>query len=1046
MGKHIKTMSKNSFLHKVATELYQEWKTDISDLHIVLPTRRACLYFKTFLSEIADETIFSPKVISLEDFIVSSSGLEIEDTSALVFELYDSYQNFDKAVAGSLERFAPLAITMLSDFNLIDRNLIKSHELFEYLDEVKTLERWGEMYGDEEEDVAISSLSKITEYYLFWQNVEKTYNHFREKLESSGRAYSGLAFRWVYENLEQVIEDQNIKCAVFIGFNQLYKAEELIIRKLEKLGKAKTFWDMDAFYVDAKWHEAGNYFRKFLQNGFIKGKREEISFIENFIQTEKKEIEVISVVNTITQAKIAGHLLNEMIEKMVYKNEFFKFSQARNHTAVLLPDETMLLPMLYSLPKSSEGVNIQKLVNITMGVSLKNTPLYSLIKNLFQAQENMLRDEDQPLSVYHKDLQRILQHPYIRPLEEDENPPLKRMHDENIIYFSVKELSDYKINGWIYTHLFEDWGKNERNPKAEDKNSTGNIHKALRSFFKIIEVLAHRFTQEEFSLESEYLFEFYTLLKQIERMIITYSPHEETHIGNSIFGEIDEELSEKLNKSKNNLLGNKSENQSKGKNNKTKLKIPLKIESFERLLLELMKDRKIPFTGEPIAPIQIMGMLESRALDFENVIIISANEGIFPKGKVLNSSIPFDIRLQFNLPTHTEDDAAYSYNFYRLLQRSKKITLIYASDMEGMRGGEPSRYVNQIKSELAHLENISFYESRLELPLPTFENSTRIVEKTPAIIQRLEKYLTEEGLSPSYISRYLEEPMRFYEKKVLKLTEPPMMEEDLFQHTYGQVMHEALEVIFEPLVGKEIDLEWLDKTRKDKENLKLLVEKLITKLAGGVMHDTGKNFLLKEVTQSLIPEFLRLQKEDAPIRLIALEQQLKNTITFDIKIDGKIKKIPLKLIGTADRIDIITTKEGIKRLQVIDYKTGVLKKNALSADTFEQLLSDEKAKIIQLVLYKYLFIKTYQAGQIKHLPSDFSLEEYQVVSGFWFFRKLSSNFTPYHLEAEKTLTIDGFLSEVETFLHKVVEQMLDATVPFSDVIDVDIWEENEASE
>ncbi len=920
--------SSPSFLHKVATELYQEWKTQISDLHIVLPTRRACLYFKTFLSEIAEETIFSPKVISLEDFIVSASGLEIEDTSALVFELYDSYQRFDKNVAGSLERFAPMAITMLSDFNLIDRNLIKSHELFEYLDEVKTMERWGEMYADEEEDVAISSLSKVTEYYLFWQNVEKTYNHFREKLESSGRAYSGLAFRWVYENLEQVIEDQNIKCAVFIGFNQLYKAEELIIRKLQKLNKATTYWDMDSFYIDANWHEAGNYFRKFIQNGFIKGKREEISFVENLIQTQKKEIEVISVVNTITQAKTAGHLLNEMIERMISKNEFFKFSEARNHTAVLLPDETMLLPMLYSLPKSTEGVNIQKLVNITMGVSLRNTPLFSLIKNLFQAQENMLRDEDQPLSVYHKDLQRILQHPYIRPIDEDENPPLQRMHEENIIYFSVKELSDYKKNGWLYGQLFEDWGSSSR--KVTTETDAGNIHKAMRSFFKVIEALAHRFTQEEFSLESEYLFEFYKLLKQIERMIITYAPNQESHIGNSIFGDIDEELSNKLNKSKSKL----SDNQSKNGKGEAKLKIPLKIESFERLLLELMRDRKIPFTGEPIAPIQIMGMLESRALDFENVIIISANEGIFPKGKVLTSSIPFDIRLQFNLPTHTEDDAAYSYNFYRLLQRSKKITLIYASDMEGMRGGEPSRYVNQIKSELAHLENISFYESRLELPLPTFENSTRIVEKTPAIIQRLEKYLTEEGLSPSYISRYLEEPMRFYEQKVLKLGEPPMMEEDMFQHTYGQVMHEALEELFEPLVGKEINEEWLDKTRKDKENLKLLVEKLITKLAGGVMHDTGKNFLLKEVTQSLIPEFMRLQKEEAPIRLIALEQKLTNTISFDIKIDGKTRKIPLKLIGTADRIDIITTKEGIKRLQVIDYKTGKLDAAALKADTF----------------------------------------------------------------------------------------------------------------
>ncbi|WP_027002928.1 PD-(D/E)XK nuclease family protein [Hugenholtzia roseola] len=985
------------FLRLVAEELYQTKGEDLEKLYIVLPSRRASLYLKAHLADVITHNIFAPHILAIEDFVSLLTETETLDNTTLLFKLFQSFKKFDRLTGEgeihSMERFSPLGMTLLMDFNAIDRDLVEAKDLFDYLDKVKSIERWAEEFGTE---IEIDERSRLGDYYKFWQIVSQTYFDFRKTLEREKKAYTGLIFREVAENVSDLVEGRGIEQVVFAGFNNLFKSEEKIIRNLEKSGKALCFWDIDEFYLKNPVHEAGKYFRRYQEQKIIK---KEPQFISNSLSSTPKTIRVLSVANQVTQAKLAGFLLEKTLNEIIAQNKFSQFAQSRNHTAILLPDESLLLPMLYSLPESSAGVDVPKLVNITMGVSLKNTPFYTLIANIFQMQENMLVDEQgRALAVYHKDLIRLLQHPYLRSQEEDENPPLIRLKEENLVYFPIEELKQYKKNGWFYGRIFDYW--------KDDTNQ------GLFYFFNLIEELAHRLPElPEESLESEYIFEFYKLLKHIETLLQLY--------GNLTPRQAENE-SETEEKTK--VLGGKKDNL-------------LSFKAFKNFILELLKERRIPFTGEPIAPIQIMGMLESRALDFENVIVLSCNEGVLPRGKVLNSLIPFEVRRTSGLPTYSEDDSVYAYHFYRILQRAKNITLIYSTDTEGSRNGERSRFIAQIANELAHLPHIQYSEETINLSLPTQNVSKWQVEKDEVIQKRVETYLTESGITPTYLSQYLEDPMQFFENKVVGLERSKEVEEDMLQNTFGTVLHQTLELIFKPFIGKTMDKSQVYQIKENKDALHDLVELTIKEVAGGLLQDTGKNFLLKEITHSLVPRFLEKQAAETPFVVVGLEANFRTQIPFVFK--GKNKTLILK--GTADRIDL--DKDGV--LRVIDYKTGRLDSKELKAATIADLAQGKAPKALQLVLYKYLLIRALEAKQVLHLPTHFELkEDTQILSGFWFFRRLGDGFTSYQIK-EEAKTISGFKKEVEDLVISISTEMLDATLPFSIKIETKEEAENE---
>jgi ATP-dependent helicase/nuclease subunit B len=1013
-----------AFLKSLARHLLQKYGKNIHKLHVVLPTRRACVYMRYYLSALSEHTFIAPIIQSIDDFVAETSALEIADPLYLLFELFSTYKLYDKIEEHTLEKFTPLGTVMLRDFDMIDRNMADGKAIFTHLADTKRIDLWAEGLGEDEE------VRKSLEYYFeFWKYLKDTYSTFRNHLLKNQKAYAGLAYRWLAENIATLLHTQKIYKVIFAGFNQLTVAEETFIRTLLQNHAAEIHWDMDKIYVADQLHEASRYFRQYLRHEHQKVNEEIYKpFVIDSISQNKINIDIISVNSKVLQAKVTGHLLENIITEIGKQQLQQVFAQHINHTAILLPEESLLMPLLYSLPIGSQaelntGIRIKDQMNITMGLSMDKTPLFNLLQNLFRLQKNIKTDQNENLSVYYKDFMRVLRHPFIfyskyQTLLKDF---LQKIQKENRIFISFEMLNNaYSSNNAQKNNNSISNIKNikENNEEiiATDKeelcletifsvlfrNWNGKVSVAIQQLFDLVQLLDKILDKDKNLLEAEYLLHLYKTLKRTQTVL---GQHTET----------------------------------------------MRIETFRQLLFELLKTTSVPFYGEPLAPMHIMGMLETHALDFENIIILSCNEGILPKGKLVNSIIPFEIRAAFGLPTHKETDALHAYTFYRLFHRAKNISLIYAEGTgeDSMQSKEKSRFITQITQEWKHLKNITITQKNLSLPLPeTIEMATKI-KKTSEVVDKLKAYLegkilpnetqhtekytekstentsnttnkqtenvanvestenlqTTGGLTPSYINTYLKNPLEFFKKKVLNLKNPDEIEEWLESNTFGNLMHGYLEdiIVKNDLLGKDLDEKELQKMLKDDQEIEAILVKLMEKTAGKVITGRGKNMILKRVAQFLLKKFMEMQVQKDISYMIAVEKELKATIKVQLA-DNSTLEVLLK--GNADRIDMIEQK-----IRVVDYKTGHSTGKEVSAKTQKDILEQspeknkDKDKIVQLMIYRYLLLREVQAGNIQ-LPAPYDknpLHYADVQAGFYFFQKLKADFIGYKLEDEMSM-------------------------------------------
>ncbi|WP_250632642.1 PD-(D/E)XK nuclease family protein [Rhodoflexus caldus] len=971
------------FLEKVANSLLEDhisvrgWE-ELTSWYLILPTRRACLYMKQYLAKVAPHSFLAPEILAADDFVARIAGLTIPDHVSLLFSLYESYRLFDTDPNHNLDRFAPLGAALLRDFDLIDKNMVEADKLFDYVEEAKAIERWAEELG---QDIAyiqakIGQNSTVSAYYQFWQYLKNTYFHFRGKLLDAGSAYLGMAYRIVAENAKQIAEKQQLKKVFFIGFNQLAAAETEIFQRFKRLGIAEFYWDTDEFYIAAQpRHEAGLYLRRHKNEGLIPSAYE----WGKTLTEEPKKIDVIAVSNKVTQAKLCGDLLQKAILEKIQAapslaEGIADFKQSINYVGILLPDESMLMPVLYALPTAAiNGVELpaKEYLNITMGLSMDKTPFFSLIDNLFAMQANFATDENGQRLVYFRDIFKLLRHPYLQystRFAQDYDKVqehLIHIQKENLVYVPLETLLAWGEGTSFYQTVFRWW---------DNRADT-----ALQALFDLCEVLSQLFDGENNVLENEFLLQFFTLLKRIE----------------SVLGDYKKQISAR---------------------------------TLQQFLYETIRGAVVPFTGEPLSPLQLMGMLESRTLDFERLIILSCNEGIMPKGKQFGSVIPMDIRKRFGMPTHTENDATYAYTFYRLLHHARHVTLVYV-DAVGGRGintTEKSRYITQLEAELAKYDNITLRQYRLQLNLPEKAAAVLQVEKTPAVLAMVREYL-QKGIPPSAINLYIDNPLAFFQRYILALGEPNEMEEDMMDHTFGSMVHQTLENLFKNYEQKTLTPEAIAELANNPEQLDQLLNDAITRIKGGIITDKGKNYLLKYIAGWLIEQFLNKEKDNAPFELLAQETDLRTPLNVQLLATGET--VPVLLKGTADRIDICNDQ-----LRVVDYKTGTFSQTDLTAANLEELfINPQKSKVVQLLIYKYLLIKHLQnqstfktSAKAAQLVNDFN-----ITSGFYFFRKLNEGFQPYKLDDEPQ-TISDFNTYVETFLQKIIDEMLDPAISFAE--------------
>ena len=920
-------MINSTFLDKIAQVLIEKYSAKLANTIVVLPNKRAKIFLIEALKKQIQNNVLAPEIISIEDFIQEIAAIRTIDPIELLFEFYEVYLSVtEKSNQQSFELFANWAKTLLQDFNEIDRYLLDPTHVLSYLKDIEDIKKWG---------IEVENKTTLLEKYIdFWKLLPLYYQSLYAHLQKKGIGYQGLIYREAVKNLDYFSNSISQKQFVFAGFNALNASEEKIIQHLIANDQAKIYWDADQTFLNDPYHDAGLFLRRFKANW----KHYKLNPFEWIVDdfSKSKNIQVIGTPKSIGQAKISGSI----IEKIIAENP----SRTLDKVAIVLGEENLLVPLLYSLP-SAVGP-----LNITMGYSSKNNPAQILIAKLFKMHTNALSRKASSYVFYYKDVLDILTHPLVEPYANSRDL-VNSINKNNYTFISYQRLIELNQSpSSLFLLLFEKW----------EQGSIAVLQIVSKLLLTVKENLSN--DNEEEKITKAFVF---AIFKVINKLINYYSQH--THID--------------------------------------------KIETLHAIYKQVIDLAEVSFEGEPLNGLQIMGVLESRVLDFDTVIVTSMNEGKFPAGKSQNSFIPYDVKRELGLPTFKEKDAIYTYHFYHLLQRAKNIYLLYNTESEGLDAGEKSRFITQLEVEKQHNHNLSHEIYNAVLPETAYK--PMVIEKSPAVMERLRK-IAEEGFSPSALTSYIRNPIQFYFQKILRIREVEEVEENIALNTLGTIIHETLKALYEPFIGKFI-------SESDIENAFKLIDAEVLKQFKIVYKEgeikKGRNLLAFEVAKRNVSNFLKVELESIKlgdaIKIIALEQ------TFGRALHHPDLPFPVLIKGNVDRIE---ERNGIVR--IIDYKTGKVEKASVGLKTWNGLAQELKNdKIIQVLAYAFM----YEQESIGK----------PIEAGIISFKNLKAGFLPFNFKEEKDVQ-QIINSEIMTnYLEQIVlllKEILNPEIPFEEKI------------
>ncbi|MEN2401430.1 PD-(D/E)XK nuclease family protein [Flavobacterium sp. MC2016-06] len=920
-------MVNHSFLEKIATLVIQDYSSNLAEITIVLPNKRAKVFLIEALKNETKSTILSPEIISIEDFVQDVASIRSVDSIELLFEFYEVYLSItEKQNQQSFELFANWAKTLLQDFNEIDRYLLEPSHVLSYLKDIEDIKKWG---------IEVENKTQLLENYIdFWKLLPLYYDSLYNHLLNKSIGYQGLIYREAVNNLNHFSNTILKRTFVFAGFNALNAAEEKIVQHLLALDQAKIYWDVDQTFLNDPYHDAGLFVRRFKESWKHYKSNPFEWIVDDFSQS--KNIQVIGTPKTIGQAKLAGSI----IENIINENP----AASLDKVAIVLGEENLLVPILYALP-STVGA-----LNITMGYSGKNNPSQILIAKLFKMHTNALSRKGGSYVFYYKDVLDVLTHPLIEPYAGTRN--LVRIIKENnytfITHNKIVELGSNQSN--LFNLLFQKW-------------ENGSLA-VLESISALLLLVKENFSNdnEEEKIAKTFVF---SVFKVINKLINYYSQHK--HIDN--------------------------------------------IDTLYAIYKQVIDVAEVSFEGEPLRGLQIMGVLESRVLDFDTVIVTSMNEGKFPAGKSQNSFIPYDVKKELGLPTFKEKDAIYTYHFYHLLQRAKNIYLIYNTENDGLDAGERSRFITQLEVEKKPNHNLTFDIYNPVLPSTAYQ--PMVIPKSEAVMERL-KEIAETGFSPSALTSYIRNPIEFYFQKILRIREVEEVEENIALNTLGTIIHETLKALYLPFIDKFISEDNISNCFKLLDDEVLKQFKLVYK-EGEIKK--GRNLLAFEVAKRNVSNFLRIEldavKNGDAIKIIALEQ------TFKRELHHPSLPFPVLIKGNVDRIELRNGK-----IRIIDYKTGKVEKASMVLKSWNGLTQELKNdKIIQVLAYVFMF-----QNEAKEIP---------IEAGIISFKNLKAGFLPFGFKEDKELDsivtseiLNSYLNEMVLLLNEI----FDINIPFEEKI------------
>ncbi len=841
----------DTFIQDLAKKIITN-HNDFSQLSIVLPSKRAVGFLrKELILQLSQhkEVGILPVIIDIEQFISELSGLRPIDATESMLMFYKAYLSVpEKQPKKDFESFSSWGQTLLQDFNEIDRYLVDHDTFFNYLYLINDQKHW--FLQENKTDL-------VENYIHLWEQLKHYYKAFVDLITEKGVGFQGLQYRRAANAIENHLETQNT-FFVFAGFNALNNAEQHIIKTCISKEKGTAIWDADTFFMEQPHHDTSYFLRKYKRQWNIDN-----LFTDDLHNSysQEKSLYLTGVAKNFAQVKHVSQLLSEMPKQDLDK------------TAIILADESLLLPMLTSIPKNVEQVNI------TMGLPFATLPIVSLIPQLIALQQNNKAE-----GFYYKEVNAVLDHYIVEQIlgVEKCNWWKNQIITKNWVYISPKAFNDIPVLETIFKKSFD----------------LKDFNKQLIILFDT--ALASYITEEKTNDTSiDYCKRILTILEELEHILNTYSE-------------------------------------------------VVSFRSYEELYHQKINTQQIDFMGNPHEGLQIMGVLESRCLDFETVIFVGVNEGKLPAGKKGTSFIPYDLKVSMALPTYKEKDAIFAYHFYRALQRCKTAHLIYNTVVDDMNGGEKSRFIHQL--ELLPHPNHQCIQQTLSIAPSPPANEVQSISKDDYIIEKL-KALFAYGISPSALATYLRDPIQFYERYVLGVKEVDDIEEEAAANTQGTVIHNVLENFYKPYENKILLAQDI------KQMLLKLNDAVIEEfhsVYGKSNVDTGRNYIIIQVAQTYLNKFLKAELRSIEagneIQIVAIESD------FNTEVPLQNLDFPVKIKGKVDRIDRLNGQ-----LRVIDYKTGKVEASKLKIYDWSLLRTDETfSKALQLLMYAYMYQETYQ--------------------------------------------------------------------------------------
>lgn len=984
----------HAFLRSIADGYFRSEGLNITSYTFVFPNSRSAKYFSNYLGEKKDFEGRNLRTLCLTmtELFEKGAGLKRASQNRLLMSVYAAYRTVSRRLNPGFEpeefdRFRFWAEMLLKDFDEADRYLINPDQLFRNVSEYKEIQSyyltpeqqsiirdfwgddpyWGRLYaggddkGNAEAEIPFwAHIGKrkgapARKFMQLWEMLLPIYKELHRMLEETQLCYPGMACREVVRKLKETGRlPFNPKKYVFIGFNRLTTAEHVVFDELQKLGQAHFYWDYDPGLMNPETgNKAGRFIARYQQHF-----RTSLPAVTLPAGGGKHRVEVIGVGSSVGQAKVAAQLLQ------------------RADTAVVLPSDDMLLPLVASIPDRFEQINV------TMGYPLRFSQLSQVYSSLAMLQTRARRHQTGLIEFFRNDVMRLLSHPLLRAVCGDELTAIDGMMRERHLFNLPADLIAHEADELPIMSVLM--------APVANPNDMAEVAAYTRRALDIME----------------------------EHSVVT-------GIDNAAIATLRSQIDE--------LEALAAE-----------FGVKMVDNTFFHLLERAVFQRSLPLSGVTFDALQIMGVLETRALGFKNVMMLSMTDSVFPGRLSAKSFIPESLRRAYGMPTaeHYESDAAY--HFFRILSHADCLTLLYDSRMGGLRSGEKSRFIEQLLHIGFPGVEITCSDAIFTSTLaPTSGAQPLIPEQTAItkdarIMERLNRYRNPElakefKLSASSLKTYLHCPFQFYLERVedIRPADPP--KENIDAGTIGNIIHEVAERLYKELPTRNITQSVIDEiiangyegllereVRRSFNANYVGIPRTLTDSATGEkvpnpeVTDTplhGQSYVYEPTIREAIVEMLRA--EPIPFRFIAGELAR----TFSWKLPNGI---PLNFTMKIDRVD---EKAGVLRL--VDYKSGKDQTDFTDANIFARETTSLRAGIFQLLTYCYAYMSLNpQTDPSKLKPLIYTLKEIPKEGTF---ADLTFG------SGKKAVTLDSYAQVSEMFeegFNDLIAEIFDPNVPF----------------